>query len=44
MSKTNSKSNKTENDVEFLLKTIDEKNEQITRLTNKFRGKLKIII
>lgn len=25
-------------DVEFLLKTIDEQNEQLTRLQNKFRG------
>jgi hypothetical protein len=37
MSKQNTKS-KTDNDVDFLLKTIDEKNEQMTRLQNKFRG------
>lgn len=37
MSKLNSKS-KTDQDVDLLLKTIDEKNEQMTRLQNKFRG------
>lgn len=39
MSKQNTKS-KTDNDVDFLLKTIDEKNEQMTRLQNKFRGNI----
>ena len=37
MSKSNFKA-KTESDVDLLLKTIDEKNEQLTRFQNKFRG------
>ena len=36
--KANVKS-KANDDVDFLLKTIDEQNEQITRLQTKFRGK-----
>ena len=31
---------KASDDVEFLLKTVDEKNEQVSRLQNKFRGKI----
>jgi hypothetical protein len=38
MSKSNFKPTKTESDVDLLLKTIDEKNEQLTRFQNKFRG------
>ena len=30
-------------DVDFLLKTIDEQNEQLTRLQNKFRGEFEAI-
>ena len=37
-SKANVKS-KANDDVDFLLKTIDEQNEQIARLQTKFRGK-----
>jgi hypothetical protein len=36
--KANVKS-KPNDDVDFLLKTIDEQNEQINRLQTKFRGK-----